>query len=1803
MSKIKRATSLLLTFVMVITVISVGLTFTASAAAPYVPRTPASVPSPNTFTVPDAIKTYGENENLSGNYIKAEGSIQFYLSGATEIALNTNNSGVAVGAPTVVGNVTVWNISGGSLSNTSATNVKFTVSYKVDGKLYYSSAWSAVYPMYHDAVVRTDQQFHGTSVSRDIKVKKVMWLAPTFGEFTGSGGTKIYYVPVYSGDGDNTFDAGADPSASGVLWQNNYGNKTGSQDKDMAGAITAPYPTGTYYADLSQYSTMAQLPVKLYTREYGGDYDGNHPMNLTATSIVSQKVNGSSVTTFGITGTGVGGGQELAQNTNYTTSFTGTLPAAGYEVLIQLKQHMKAQCKFIWTQSLETDDYINLRVLVYNKTALRNLVTSEKAANRQQSDYSTTGSVTWNNYQTALQTAYELLGRQNTTQAAIDAAVSALNAAKPVYVNDATSNGTWVSGMRYADASYEAADFQTNQIPSNFNSGTYPDGTKGRLYTWTTASALNRALEDIAYDRALNKRFQSVVDTMTVNLQTAISSLQYKSFNIVYNANGGTNAPATTSHKLYTSVEVPSAQPARQHYAFNGWYYDAACTAQASWPLAMSPANSYFAGDLNQKDDSIRTGITLYAGWVRTSVQITFDSNGGSSVEPIFGTPGTTTNAPPAPTKLGYNFAGWYYDVARTNPVSFPYTFTSNDVTFYAKWNIASFTVTFNSNGGTFNSTGSSTYQVTLSYGSLVSEPEIPVKYGKGFAGWYFDNNTFQNPVNFTNFTMPSSDITVYAKWSDTIYTITYDSNGGSSVPYVSYAAGDTVHEPAPPVRAGYTFAAWCSDAELTTPVSFPFIMTAGSKIFYAKWTPLKFNVYFDLGDDAYAPLEAQFPSSFDPADYYNLDCGSVLVAPEEPTMEGYVFMGWKLNGIDFTFPTTVPPQSITLVGSWEVEPPTVKYRLRTDKTGVLQQGDVVTITASIQSNYIVGSHSIIVYYDKRYFEPALKGATFTTPLANTSACGTNGNTYFTMIDNPVSAKPEGWNTWENGSCAGRVNNSSSPPLFQYYPESWRLDSNTLLPEYSHYDYVYFSVANAVTSPSGGYCVTADPEQDLCRFQLKVKDSAPVTDVDEYAQILMPYEFTRKSESSNEKIYAAYEDGNTYDTEFQASGITYVLLNGDIRFAVEEMAMSTISFNTKTEQFISPITEKVGRSITLPTPTKAYHNFLGWSLVDGGTTYVSNPYVVPADDVILYANWQPQSATYKVRHWKQNTTATGFLPNYEEETHTAVIGTTVTATPKTYAGFNTPNSVSDVVAPDGSLVLNLYYTRKTISITLNLAEGTISGSTVRSGLFEASVTPAVPDPTRTGFTFGGWKLNNQPYTFTTFPSSNIEVVASWIPNNYTFRFYLDGNLYETITKAYGENVTPPEVDVPVGQVFSGWLYNGTPYTFTSMPAANMDFYGTLSIDGYFVTLYIDGTQYGDPIPVYTGSQLTAEQLAYTAPTGFTFSGWKLSNSINGVPVTFPLNPTSNMSIYGFTTRAKYSITFWIVGEPDYYDRVLNIPYESSLIGIIPEIPEVDGFRFVCWYTDEDLTNEFTGTTMPAQNLNLYGAYVEIMGTIKFNLNGGQGTVPSDIVESVDTIVTEFPTDNGGTLFYMDDYVFVGWGLTPDATEPISSYHIQGEEPVTLYAIWGPAAVELVPKNGSTTVIDNTTRFITGLKEGISREELIDDYLAVNGNGTINAPEIIRTGTVIQLRNYKNEVVAEYTITIFGDVNGDGLITQSDMIMLKTIIAGTLEVEEGTALFKAVDFNKDGLITQTDYTQLKSVISGAYSIDQGDGRIS
>ena len=84
-----------------------------------------------------------------------------------------------------------------------------------------------------------------------------------------------------------------------------------------------------------------------------------------------------------------------------------------------------------------------------------------------------------------------------------------------------------------------------------------------------------------------------------------------------------------------------------------------------------------------------------------------------------------------------------------------------------------------------------------------------------------------------------------------TIYTLTFDTNGGSAISKVSKTSGTTVDLTGyTPTRDGYTFDGWYSNRELTIKVTS--IKLTSNTTIYAKWTAKSDMSFTDVADKAY---------------------------------------------------------------------------------------------------------------------------------------------------------------------------------------------------------------------------------------------------------------------------------------------------------------------------------------------------------------------------------------------------------------------------------------------------------------------------------------------------------------------------------------------------------------------------------------------------------------------------------------------------------------------------------------------------------------------------------------------------------------------------------------------------------------------------------------------------------------------------------------------------------------------------------------------------------------------------------------
>lgn len=194
---------------------------------------------------------------------------------------------------------------------------------------------------------------------------------------------------------------------------------------------------------------------------------------------------------------------------------------------------------------------------------------------------------------------------------------------------------------------------------------------------------------------------------------------------------------------------------------------------------------------------------------------------------------GTTldeTSKPANPEKEGYVFAGWYTNVDLTDKYNFDLPVTA-DLKLYAKFEesvaVETQTVTFMKDAETLFDTS------VVKKGNTVGVPAEPTNDGYLFAGWYTDVKCttaydFNLPVN--------TDITLYAKWLAK-YTVSFDTDGGSTVESQTVVTGNKATKPAiNPTKKGYNFVGWYTDNTYTTEFDFENTIITDNTTIYAKF-------------------------------------------------------------------------------------------------------------------------------------------------------------------------------------------------------------------------------------------------------------------------------------------------------------------------------------------------------------------------------------------------------------------------------------------------------------------------------------------------------------------------------------------------------------------------------------------------------------------------------------------------------------------------------------------------------------------------------------------------------------------------------------------------------------------------------------------------------------------------------------------------------------------------------------------------------------------------------------------------------
>ncbi|MCL2055226.1 MAG: InlB B-repeat-containing protein [Oscillospiraceae bacterium] len=290
-----------------------------------------------------------------------------------------------------------------------------------------------------------------------------------------------------------------------------------------------------------------------------------------------------------------------------------------------------------------------------------------------------------------------------------------------------------------------------------------------------------------------------------------------------------------------------------------------------------------------------------------TTHYVTFDSNYPDAPQSpsILVDDGDLLGALPTPTRAGYNLLGWFdTDAATGGDEYFAETPITENVTLYARWQAIIYDITYVlGDGGTNHASNPDTYTISTLITLLA-----PTRTGYTFTGWTWDGET--TPTMTATIPAGSTgDKTFTAHWEINKYTVTFDSQGGLTVPAITDVNhGSRILAPPDPVWTGHKFEGWFTAASGGNIFSFTSQITDDITL-YAQWTQLEI---FTL---SYAPSSSYVTGSV-PANQ-NVYDGDWAVVAGAGNLEftSFVFAGWSTDGtVDEV--EYYPGQTITLTAN-----------------------------------------------------------------------------------------------------------------------------------------------------------------------------------------------------------------------------------------------------------------------------------------------------------------------------------------------------------------------------------------------------------------------------------------------------------------------------------------------------------------------------------------------------------------------------------------------------------------------------------------------------------------------------------------------------------------------------------------------------------------------------------------------------------------------------------------------------------------------------------------------------------------------
>lgn len=261
---------------------------------------------------------------------------------------------------------------------------------------------------------------------------------------------------------------------------------------------------------------------------------------------------------------------------------------------------------------------------------------------------------------------------------------------------------------------------------------------------------------------------------------------------------------------------------------------------------AKDYGSHYPTNDADTKQNiKIEKGLTIDVKYDLDEHTLTFETNGGSAVNPVTVRHGNAVARPADPTKDKYTFIGWYADPEFTEEYDFA-TVLEADKTIYAKFELTSTPIgdiyvrydvlhIKQLPDGTYDLANAEVEHLSAKKDTTVTA------VAKNYSATHHFFNSKLGTLTGTAI-QPYMGVdgkpvyTILSVYYDLdFHTLTFDTMGGSKIAPETVRHGLTVAKPKDPVNGGFLFDGWYTDKTYRTPYNFATPLTQDTTI-YAKW-------------------------------------------------------------------------------------------------------------------------------------------------------------------------------------------------------------------------------------------------------------------------------------------------------------------------------------------------------------------------------------------------------------------------------------------------------------------------------------------------------------------------------------------------------------------------------------------------------------------------------------------------------------------------------------------------------------------------------------------------------------------------------------------------------------------------------------------------------------------------------------------------------------------------------------------------------------------------------------------------------